>query len=137
MKRSGFRRPEIPARPKYVFPAAVADVELGGDPVLHPVAKPLEPIRDEEHLRRVRALPCCACGSPPPNHPHHERGEGRIIGGAMKAGDDTVVPLCPVDHDAWHTLGHVRGRTREESIALFEAVRAELWVARLEEKSNG
>lgn len=44
-----------------------------------------------------RALPCCACGAPPPSDPHHVRSRG--AGGL----DCDTVPLCRLCHGQIHT----------------------------------
>jgi hypothetical protein len=45
------------------------------------------------HMLAVKALPCIACGAPPPSHAHHVTGDG------MPRDDMRVIPLC---HDC-HT----------------------------------
>lgn len=44
-----------------------------------------------EHMRRVKALPCVICGSPPPSDAHH-----CICNryGARKSSDFETIPLC-------------------------------------------
>lgn len=99
---------------------------------------------DPAYLDFVRSQPCCACGKPPPSHPHHKHGErtGEPKGMGLKAPDSTAIPICPSDHHAWHSQGQVLAvgpdggldwLTRAETIALFEATRARLrkeWEAR-------
>lgn len=41
-----------------------------------------------EHMARVKAMPCIACGSPPPSQAHHVTGDGK------PRSDWRVIPLC-------------------------------------------
>ncbi len=71
-----------------------------------PKAKP-----DPEYLRKVRALPCAACGRPGPNEAHHCRDRPdhdeqglyvQLPGAAQKSADADAIPLCPHDHRLFH-----------------------------------
>jgi len=57
-----------------------------------------KPARAPHYLAFVRQLPCCVCGSPEPNDPHHwgPRGMG------SKTDDFRTVPLCRRCHDRIH-----------------------------------
>lgn len=51
--------------------------------------------RDFVYLGKVKMLPCCVCGHPPPSdahHPIHDRF------GTLKAADKDAVPLCKPHH---------------------------------------
>jgi hypothetical protein len=41
-----------------------------------------------EHMARVKALPCIACGAPPPSSAHH------VTGDKQPRSDWRVIPLC-------------------------------------------
>ena len=41
-----------------------------------------------EHMSAVKALPCVACGAPPPSSAHHVTGDGQ------PRSDWRVIPLC-------------------------------------------
>jgi DNA recombination protein Rad52 len=60
-------------------------------------------LRDESHLRAVRALPCLVCGRTP-SHAHHLK-FAQAAGVALKVSDEFVVPLCSVHHDGLHRAG--------------------------------
>ncbi|MCA0961184.1 hypothetical protein [Salipiger bermudensis] len=69
---------------------------------------------DLEYMRRVRALPCCACGKHGPSDAHHcrdlpdfnERGlYDRLPGAGSKSGDRDTIPLCGGPHGC-HSLFH-------------------------------
>ena len=63
-----------------------------------PPAPRIKPRRleDPAHIKRVKNLPCCVCGSQPPNEAHHIR-DGSVGTGA-KAGDHEAIPLCVEHH---------------------------------------
>jgi len=44
------------------------------------------------HMLAVKALPCIACGAPPPSEAHH------VTGDRMPRNDLRVIPLCPACH---------------------------------------
>ena len=48
------------------------------------------------YMGKVKALPCCVCGAPPPSIAHHCI-HGRY--GTRKASDFDVIPLCSAHHD--------------------------------------
>ena len=49
------------------------------------------------HVKLVKTLPCCACGKPAPNDPHHlMRGVER--GTSMTAAGRYTIPLCRQHH---------------------------------------
>ncbi len=59
------------------------------------------PLRDPEHLARVRTLKCCECHTPPPTQAHHIREcFPRTMG--VRVGDDRVIPLCQACHAELH-----------------------------------
>ena len=45
-----------------------------------------------EHMARVKALPCVACGAPPPSSAHHVNGDWK------PRSDWRVIPLCYACH---------------------------------------
>lgn len=51
--------------------------------------------QEQQHIERVKSLPCCLCGHYPPSDAHHIL-EGRING--RKAGDFCTIPLCKDCH---------------------------------------
>ncbi|RME56842.1 DUF968 domain-containing protein [Candidatus Parcubacteria bacterium] len=63
-----------------------------------------KPWRSEKHLKYIRSLPCCACGSPGPNDAHHiiSVGNGRM---GSTAPDSHAIPLCRVCHMRLHDKG--------------------------------
>lgn len=92
-------------------------------------------MRDAGHLAHVRTLACLGCQVRPAGVAHHRHAEpGNMKGMAQKAGDDTVVPLCPSCHNRYHRQHVVGALDRAETIALFEKTRAELWAARVEQR---
>jgi hypothetical protein len=56
-------------------------------------------MKDPVYLRRVRALPCCACPEMRGIQAHHST-SGRGIG--QKASDHDAMPLCVACHNAFH-----------------------------------
>ena len=52
------------------------------------------PIRNDKLLDFTRHRPCCVCGQPSPNDPHH------LFGSAvsLKSSDVFTVPLCRLCH---------------------------------------
>ncbi len=67
-------------------------------------------VEDAEHLKWIRTLKCCLCGAPDPD-PAHIRSANAIYGkretgGAEKASDKWVVPLCRREHDEQHAAGN-------------------------------
>lgn len=91
MKRSGFIKRKAPK--KRVMPPRTVGRSL--------VSK--KPLRDAEHLARVRTLYCHICGGTP-CHAHHIREcLPRTMG--VRVGDDMVIPLCPPCHTHLHDNG--------------------------------
>jgi len=136
MKRSGFRRPELPARPAYVFGPPPAH---GKEAMLREIGAsarpPVEPIRkatakpEPRYLAWLRTLPCVCCGGPG-GVAHHQHGEkGTMKGMGLRAPDSTAVPLCERCHNGWHAMGHFSGRTRGESVELMQRARSTLRAA--------
>lgn len=75
---------------------------------------------DPEYLAFVRRQRCCACGSLPPSHAHHETLGGR--GKSQKAPDRRTLPFCFGDHDDFHLVrGRFKGWSREKRKAFQEA----------------
>lgn len=94
--------------------------------------------RDTRYLRLVRRLPCVVVGIATmagmpctgPTHAHHA---GRRPGVALKAPDDTAIPLCHHHHAEWHDLrgyflGWTKTQRRQWSDEQIAATRAELSV---------
>lgn len=48
-----------------------------------------------EHMLKVKALPCCVCGAPPPSDAHHVIHD-RF--GSRKSSDFDTIPLCEAHH---------------------------------------
>ncbi len=62
------------------------------------------PIRDPEHLTRVRGLNCMGCHAPGPSEAHHIREcYPRTMG--VRVGDNKVIPLCRLCHRSIHETG--------------------------------
>lgn len=75
------------------------------------------PARLPQHLKFIRSLPCCACGST-------RRIEAAHIGPhglGQKASDECTVPLCRACHVILHQIGRVRFEFRF-SLSLFAVV---------------
>ena len=67
-------------------------------------------IEDAAHLKWIRTLRCCLCGSPDPD-PAHIRSANAIYGkgetgGQQKPSDKWVTPLCRTHHDEQHAAGN-------------------------------
>ena len=60
-----------------------------------PFHKPAKPVKDRDHLARVKSLPCIICFAPPPSDAHHVI-HGRY--GTRKASDHDTIPLCKLHH---------------------------------------
>lgn len=63
-------------------------------------------IRNPEHLKFIRTLPCCVCGKDIGCDPHHEN-EPMQGSKSIKVGDNQVVPLCHYHHTLRHNIGRV------------------------------
>lgn len=90
------------------------------------------PWRSPEYLAFVREHPCCVCQRDAPSDPHHFGPRGT----ATKTDDSMAVPLCRIDHDAFHRTGIAPGCvSRLATEALFYRVQARLltaWIKRSE-----
>lgn len=85
-----------------------------------PKARTVAQGADPEYLAFVRRQRCCACGSLPPNHAHHETLGGR--GKSQKAPDRRTLPFCFGDHDDFHLVrGRFNGWSREKRKAFQSA----------------
>lgn len=62
-------------------------------------------MRNENHLRFVRQLPCIICGVGGGNDPHHLRSHKFGRGMGKKSGDRFCVPLCRSCHTNVHLVG--------------------------------
>lgn len=51
-------------------------------------------VEDQEHLQRVREMPCIVCQAQPVEAHHIRDG----VGMGQKAGDHEAIPLCPWHH---------------------------------------
>ncbi len=103
MRRTGFKRPERPARTPMVLVArpATANVRMAAGIHLEApsVIRKESPLRDEDYLRLVASLPCCHCGLHLHSQAAHENaGKGR----QMKVDDRRTFPLCTVSGNACH-----------------------------------
>lgn len=65
----------------------------------------------------IRALPCCVCSAPGPNHPHHVRSRG--AGGKS----DSIVALCAEHHEEIHRIGRKSFAEKYEVDLVEEAAR--------------
>lgn len=129
MKRHVALRAKLPPRRpvktiEYTPRPRVAPVAVAG-PARACVPVPKErAYRSEAYLRRVAALPCAHCGRPGPSQAaHSDQGKGMGI----KAGDDTVFPLC-ADGPArrgCHTLVGATGLYSQEQRRALEQRYAE------------
>lgn len=75
------------------------------------VAPKQERIKDADHVRAVRGLPCCVCAGQglkqrTRTEAHHTRTRGAF------GGDDSVAPLCTRCHKLWHLLGRKSFKAR-------------------------
>lgn len=82
-------------------------------------------IEDAEHLKFIRGLKCCICGAPDPD-PAHIRSANAIYGkretgGAEKASDKWVTPLCRAHHDEQHNYCEERKGAASTSELLWWA----------------
>lgn len=59
------------------------------------------PLRDPDHLARIRQMPCVVCGASGV-HAHHSRVGLRTMG--VRKSDETCLPLCPKHHDKLHSM---------------------------------
>lgn len=131
--------PDLPT-PRIVPPVTVAARALGTrhpTPKLPTVRTSIEglhqraPWRSPEYLAFVREHPCCVCQREAPSDPHHF---DRDRGVATKTDDTMTVPLCRIDHDAFHRTGIAPGcASRLATEALFYRVQARLltaWIKR-------
>ena len=73
-----------------------------------------KPAPNPDYLRRVRELPCAACGAPAPSEAHHcrdtppydEQGAYKSLPGyGQKSADEDAIPLC--GPDGCHKLFHM------------------------------
>lgn len=76
-------------------------------------------IKDPEHMRRVRALPCIACQIAGVNQVtasecHHirRRADGQPYGASQKAHDTETIALCHACH--WNGVGSIYTRREFE-----------------------
>lgn len=91
MKRTGFKKPERPAKVPAILRPLVHSVNvarISGEVVA--VAKE-EPLRSEAYRRLVAAMPCAHCHKPRRSQLAHEN-EGK--GKAQKLDDRRAMPLC-------------------------------------------
>jgi hypothetical protein len=67
-------------------------------------------VQDAEHLKWIRTLKCCLCGTPNPDPAHIRSASAlhgkRDTGGQEKASDKWTVPLCRSHHDEQHDAGN-------------------------------
>ena len=96
-------------------------------------------IKDPEHMRRVRTLPCIACQiagvqQATPSECHHirRREDGQPYGASQKAHDTETIALCHTCH--WNGVGSIY--TRREFEAKFGNER-DLLAQTLETLYNG
>lgn len=68
--------------------------------------KPPKPARDDDHLKRVRAMGCVICGRTP-CEAHHCRVGPRTMG--KRVSDYQVLPLCASHHGELHRGGKEEG----------------------------
>ena len=81
-------------------------------------------MRDPDHLRAVRKLPCMICERTP-CHAHHIKFAQRP-GLSIKVSDEFVVPLCSVHHDELHRSVTERGWCQGQGIDPL-AIAEKLW----------
>lgn len=78
---------------------------------ISPAKGPKRPrVKDEAHLKWIRALRCCVCGAPGPDPAHIRSASGlygkRETGGSERPSDKWAVPLCRAHHDEQHDAGN-------------------------------
>lgn len=89
MKRSGFRRKELPKQHTIHKPIK-AGVFASASCMSEPLPK-CEPVRSEAYRRIVAALPCAHCGKENRSqHAHENEGKGK----GVKLDDRRAMPLC-------------------------------------------
>lgn len=69
-------------------------------------------IEDKAHIAFIKSLRCCVCGKPGPD-PAHIRAASAIYGkrdtgGAERASDKFVLPLCREHHDEQHDQNEIK-----------------------------
>lgn len=57
-------------------------------------------VESKKYIAWIKTLPCIECGAPA--EPHHLKGVGNLSGGAQKADDIMVMPLCHTCHMEMH-----------------------------------
>ncbi len=62
-------------------------------------------IKDKGHLAYVAGFPCCCCGVKPVVCHHLLRADPKR-GMGRKAGDNFVIPMCPMCHQKLHLNGN-------------------------------
>ena len=119
--------------PRTAAPEVVTAFVQRGPPSA-PMVRPFRPMpkdtatRSADHLRLVRAIPCCVCGKYAPSEAHHHEPGSGTMGG--KCSDHRTSPLCDRDHRHWHDHGHFEGMTRDQSVAVqLRAQRAAMVLA--------
>ncbi len=89
MKRSGFKRPERPARAPIVLAPLERQPNYSGE--TRPAEPKDRPLRSEAYRRAVAALPCAHCGIEGfSQHAHENDGKGM----GLKVDDRKAMPLC-------------------------------------------
>lgn len=59
----------------------------------------VRPGMSDEHLKNIRALPCCTCFAPAPSEAHHlKQTSAKERGASVKSTDRWTVPLCHEHH---------------------------------------
>ena len=89
MKRSSFKRPELPKQHTIHQPIK-AGVFASASGMANPVPK-TDPVRSEAYRRLVASLPCAHCGKENRSqHAHENEGKGK----GVKLDDRRGMPLC-------------------------------------------
>ncbi len=67
-------------------------------------------VTDDAHLKWIRTLRCCLCGSPSPDPAHIRSASARFgkreTGKQEKPSDKWTIPLCRTHHDEQHDAGN-------------------------------
>ena len=75
------------------------------------------PGMSDQHLKNIRALPCCVCFAPGPSEAHHlKQTSAKERGASVKSTDRWTVPLC----NEHHIHGVERAGSKNELSWFFE-----------------
>ena len=126
MKRTGFaRHTEGPRHIAEILIGTVLPrlvrIPAPSAPIFNPQPKH-DYVRDEGYRRFVASLPCFACGRIGRSQAAHSNAESDGKGGAIKASDAALFPLCADEPGA---IGcHTRNQRRAREVGFIERMSA-------------